>query len=101
MIVVIASIHIKEGRQSEFIEIFTANVPNVLEEVGCIEYLPTIDLPTDLTPQELDKDVVTIIEKWASVEDLKAHLSAAHMLEYREKVKGLVDKMTLKVLQEV
>lgn len=101
MIIVIASIQIKEDRQSEFLKIFKSNVPHVLEEAGCREYFPTIDVPTGLPPQELDKDLVTIIEKWDSLEDLKAHLSAPHMLAYREKVKDLVDTVTLKVLKEV
>ena len=100
MINVIASIHIKEGRLSEFVEIFKSNIPNVLEEKGCIEYVPTIDVPTGLPPQELNNNVVTIIEKWGSLEDLQAHLSAPHMLAYREKVKDLVDKVSFKVLGE-
>ncbi|MDL1984998.1 MAG: antibiotic biosynthesis monooxygenase [Deltaproteobacteria bacterium] len=100
MINVIASIHIKEGRLSEFIEIFKSNIPNVLEEKGCIEYVPTIDVPTGLPPQESNNNVVTIIEKWSSLEDLQAHLSASHMLSYKEKVKDLVDKVSLRVLGE-
>jgi quinol monooxygenase YgiN len=36
MINVIASIHIKEGQLSEFIEIFKSNIPKVIEEMGCI-----------------------------------------------------------------
>jgi len=100
MITVIASIHIKQGRLSEFIEIFKSNVPNVLQEKGCIEYTPTIDAPTGLAPQELNENVVTIIEKWHSLEDLQAHLSAPHMLAYRESVEGIVDKVSLKVLRE-
>lgn len=100
MINVIASIHIKEGRMSEFIEIFKSNIPNVLEEKGCIEYVPTIDVPTGLPPQELNNNVVTIIEKWGSLEDLQAHLTAPHMLAYKEKVKTIVDEVSLKVLTE-
>ena len=100
MINVIASIHIKEGRLSEFIEIFKSNIPNVLEEKGCIEYVPTVDVPTGLPPQELDNNVVTIIEKWDSLEDLQTHLLAPHMLAYKENVKNLVDKLSLKVLGE-
>jgi quinol monooxygenase YgiN len=98
MVNVIASIHIKEGRLSEFIEIFKSNIPNVLEEEGCIEYVPTIDIPTGLPPQELNKNVITIIEKWRSLEDLQAHIAAPHMLAYKEKVKDLVEKLSLKVL---
>ena len=100
MINVIASIHIKEGRLIEFIEIFKSNIPNVLEEKGCIEYVPTIDVATGLPPQELNNNVVTIIEKWDSLEDLQAHLSAPHMLAYKETVKDIVDKVSLKVLGE-
>ena len=101
MINVIASIHIKEGRLSEFIEIFKSNIPKVIEEKGCIEYVPTIDVPTGLPPQELNNSVVTIIEKWDSLEDLQVHLSTPHMLAYKENVKDLVDKVSLKVLGEV
>jgi quinol monooxygenase YgiN len=100
MINVVASVHIKEGRLSEFVEIFKSNIPNVLGEKGCMEYVPTIDVPTGLPRQELNNNVVTIIEKWGSLEDLQAHLSGPHMLAYREKVKDLVEKMSLKVLRK-
>jgi len=99
MIHVIASIHIKEGRVAEFIEIFKANIPHVLEEKGCIEYAPTIDIPTGLPPQDLNENVVTIVEKWDSLEDLRAHLTAPHMLSYKEKVDDIVEKISLKVLE--
>ena len=101
MINVIASIQIKEGQLSEFIDIFKSNIPMVLEEKGCIEYVPTMDVPSGLPPQELNANVVTIIEKWDSLEDLKKHLSASHMLLYRKKTKHLVDNLSIKVLEEV
>ena len=100
MVNVIASIHIKEGQLSKFIEIFKSNVPNVLEEKGCVEYVPTIDFPTGLPPQKLNNNVATIIEKWRSLEDLQAHLTAPHMLAYKKKVKDLVEKVSLKILTE-
>ena len=65
-----------------------------------MEYVPTIDVPTGLPPQELDNNVVTIIEKWDSLEDLQAHLSTPHMLAYKERVEDIVDKVSLKVLGE-
>ena len=99
MIHVIASIHIKEGRMAEFIEIFKANIPHVLEEKGCIEYAPTVDVLTGLPPQEMNENVVTIVEKWDSLEDLRSHLSAPHMLSYKEKVEDIVVKVVLKVLE--
>jgi quinol monooxygenase YgiN len=99
MINVIASIHIKDGHVSEFIKIFKSNVPNVLAEKGCIEYVPTVDVQTGLPIQELDENVVTIIEKWDSIEDLKAHLSAPHMREYHKEVEDLIEKVSVKVLE--
>jgi quinol monooxygenase YgiN len=98
---VIASIQIKKGQVSEFIEIFKSNIPKVLEEKGCIEYVPTVDVATGLPPQEMNAEVVTIIEKWASVADLMAHLSTPHMQVYREKTKKIVEKMSVKVLEAV
>ena len=100
MIHVIASITIKEGRKSEYLDIFKANIPLVLAEEGCVDYLPTVDLPTDLAPQEMNTNVVTIIEKWRSLEDLMDHFSTPHMLTYREKVKDIVEKISIKVLTE-
>jgi quinol monooxygenase YgiN len=100
MINVIASIQIRKGGLSEFIKIFKSNIPNVLKEKGCIEYVATIDVPTGLPPQELDENTVTIIEKWSGFDVLQAHLSAPHMIAYREKVKNLVEKTSLKVLRE-
>lgn len=100
MIFVIASIRIHEGRMTEFIEMFKKNVPNVLEERGCIEYSLTIDTPTELPPQETDKNVATVIEKWESLESLQAHMSAPHMLAHRDRTKDMVDNVTLKILKK-
>jgi quinol monooxygenase YgiN len=100
MINVIASVQVKEGKVSEFIDLFKALVPNVLAEKGCVEYFPTVDLPTGLPPQELDENVVTIIEKWESLDDLMAHLSAPHMAEHMEKEKDLVEKASIKILKK-
>jgi len=100
MINVIASIRVKSRRLSEFLEIFKSNVPSVREETGCIEYFPAVDIDADLPPQSLEKNVVTIIEKWAGLEALHDHLNSPHMLAYREKVKDIVEDVSLKVLQE-
>jgi quinol monooxygenase YgiN len=100
MISVIASISVKPGSLPKFLEIFKANVPAVKAENGCVEYRPTVDVPTGLAPQKLDADLVTIVEKWTSLDTLRAHLAAPHMAIYREKVKDLVAGVSLKVLQD-
>lgn len=100
MVTVIASIYVKAGKVQEFLQILKDNVPNVVAEAGCIEYAPTVDIDAGLPVQKLDEKVVTIIEKWQSLDALKAHLGTPHMLEYREKVKDLVEDVSLKVLQQ-
>ena len=99
MINVVALLQVKEGCLSEFITIFKANVPNVLKEKGCIEYVPTVDVPTEIGPQDFNKNAVTIVEKWESLDDLLAHLAAPHMLAYGEKVKDMIEKKAIKVLR--
>lgn len=100
MINVIASIRVKTGTLSDFLEIFKTIMPKVREEKGCIEYFPAVDIDAKLPPQILDEHVVTIIEKWESLEALRDHLEAPHMLAYGEKVKNIVTGLALKVLKE-
>ena len=100
MINVLASIHLKPGKLAEFLPICKANIPTVREEKGCLEYAATVDLDAELPPQSLDENMVTVIEKWESLAALNDHLAAPHMATYREQVKDLVGKVTLKVLQE-
>ena len=98
MINVIATIKLNDNCIDEFIELFNANVPRVLEEQGCIEYIPAIDFKTELGSQILDANTVTVIEKWASYEHLQAHFVAPHMLAYKAKVKDLVKSVSLRIL---
>ncbi|MCX5813929.1 MAG: putative quinol monooxygenase [Proteobacteria bacterium] len=100
MIHVIASVRVKAGRINEFLEIFKSNAPKVIEEKGCIQYLPAIDIDSGLPPQIFDEHVVTIIEKWENLDALRDHLATPHMLAYKEKVKDIVENVSLKVFQE-
>ncbi|MCH9656693.1 MAG: antibiotic biosynthesis monooxygenase [Planctomycetes bacterium] len=100
MIFVIADIELAEGKQAAFLEAFHKLVPLVLAEEGCIEYGPAIDEETDIPAQVMNgNQIVTVMEKWASVDALKAHLTAPHMTAYREQVADLVKGTKLKVLK--
>jgi quinol monooxygenase YgiN len=102
MIYVIAEVELVDGSRDQFVTHFLANVPNVLAEDGCLEYAPTIDLETELDAQPPARaNCVTVVEKWESLPALQAHLVAPHMLTYREKVRGMVVKATLRILQPV
>ena len=100
MINVIATVQVKEGKVPEFINLFKSIVPMVKAEKGCIEYFPAVDKPTGLPPQTLNENEVTIIEKWESLDDLMVHISSPHMAEHMEKEKALVEKASIKILQE-
>ncbi len=101
MIHVIASIKIKQDAADAFIDIFKANIPNVLREKGCLGYEPAQDIPTGLPIQKIDPAVITVIEKWESPEALNAHLAAPHMVEYQKKTKEMVQSVSVKILAPV
>jgi quinol monooxygenase YgiN len=100
MIHVLATIEIAPGRREDFLAAFQELVPDVRAEQGCIEYGPAVDLATSIgdapSPRE---DVVTVIEKWDSVEALQAHLEAPHMARYRRTVKDIVLGVSIRVLE--
>ncbi|MCA9214051.1 MAG: antibiotic biosynthesis monooxygenase [Planctomycetales bacterium] len=100
MINVIATIKLNEGCREAFLTEFRKLVPVVLEEDGCIEYGPTIDVDTTIAAQgPAREDVVTVIEKWDNIEALESHLVAPHMLEYRATVKDLVAGAELQITE--
>ena len=100
MITVVAVIEVAEGKRDALLSEFRQVVPLVRAEEGCIEYGPTVDAVTDIDKQAPVRDnVVTVVEKWESLDALKAHLVAPHMNAYREKVKDLVLGTELKVLK--
>jgi len=100
MVHVIAAIEVAPGRRDDYLAIFRKLVPKVRAEAGCIEYGPTVDAKTDIKLQApLRDNVVTVVEKWESLDALKVHLGAPHMGEYRDQVKDIVTGLTLHILQ--
>ena len=99
MIHVIASIGVKPGKREKFIESFKANVPNVLAENGCIVYIPAIDADSGIEAQWLDDTVVTVIEKWETLDALHAHLAAPHMQQFRTDTANLTEDVSLTILE--
>lgn len=100
MIHVIAKIKTAPGKRAEFLAEFHKLVPLVIAEEGCVEYGPTVDAVTEIDAQQkAGQDVAVIIERWESLDALKAHLAADHMTAYREKVKDLVDGTVLEIYE--
>jgi quinol monooxygenase YgiN len=99
MIHVVAIITAKPGQRETILEHFRANVPAVHAEDGCIEYGPAIDaegvgaLQTPFGP-----DSFVVLEKWESLDHLKAHGASAHMKAYAAKTKELIASRVIHVL---
>ena len=99
MVHVIAVITAKAGKRDAILKEFRANVPNVRAEKGCIEYLPVVDAePAPPFQTKLGPDAFMVVEKWDSMEDLKAHAAAPHMAAYGAKVKDLVASRVIHIL---
>lgn len=99
MIHVIAVITAKPGMREKILEHFRANVPAVRAEKGCIEYGPAVDADPALPIQtKVGPDTFLAIEKWESLEALKAHAAAPHMAAYAAKVKDMIASRTIHVL---
>jgi quinol monooxygenase YgiN len=99
MIHVLAIITAKPGQRDAVLEAFRANMPAVHAEDGCIEYGPAIDaegmgrIQTPVGP-----DSFVVIEKWESLDALKAHGAAPHMAAYAAKTKDLLASRVIHVL---
>lgn len=99
MIHVLATITLAPGTREKFLAEFRKNMPNVHAEQGCVEYAPAIDAVTDLPAQsKIGADTVIIVEKWASLDALKAHMKAPHMAAYSAQVKDYVRGRDIKIL---
>lgn len=100
MIHVLATIDVRPGKRAEFLTHFARVTPQVRAEAGCVEYQAAVDVASGLGVQPpVRPDAVVVVEKWQSLDHLKAHLSAPHMAEYRERVKELVTGVSLQVLE--
>lgn len=99
MIHVIAIITAKPGMREKVLEAMHANIPAVLAEDGCIEYGPAVDT-ADAGPIQtpLGPDAFVVIEKWESLEALKAHAAAPHMAAYGAKTREMIASRVIHVL---
>ena len=99
MIHVIAVITTKPGLRDSVLLHFRANVPAVKAEDGCIEYGAGIDADTALAFQApYGPDTFVVIEKWASMDALRAHAAAPHMAAYAAKTREMVATRLIHIL---
>jgi len=99
MIHVIAVITAKPGKREEVLGHFRANVPAVRAEKGCIEYGAAVDADPALPVQaKYGADTFVVVEKWDSMDALKAHAAAPHMAAYGAKTKELLASRVIHIL---
>lgn len=102
MIHVVAVITAKPGMRESILQAFRANVPAVRAEQGCIEYQAVTDAENALPFQaKIGADTFIVIEKWESMEALKAHAAAPHMAAYGAKTRELVAVRAVHILSGV
>ena len=100
MIHVIAVITAKPGQREALLTQFRANIPTVRAESGCIEYGVACDAQPALKFQTVyGPDTVVVVEKWESLEALKAHGAAPHMVDYAAKIKEFIASRVIHILQ--
>ena len=91
MIHVVAVITAKPGQREKLLEAFRANVPAVRAEDGCIEYGAAVDADGLGSFQtKFGPDTFVVVEKWTSVDALKAHAAAPHMAAYAANTKDML-----------
>lgn len=102
MIHVVAVITAKPGLRAQLLEVFQANCPAVRAEKGCIEYAAMVDA-RDMPAGKgsFGADTFVVVEKWATLDDLKAHAAAPHMAAYAGNTKEWVAGRVIHVLEPV
>ena len=99
MIHVIAVITAKPGMRDSILQAFRANVPAVKAEQGCIEYGAAVDAENALGFQtKYGADTFVVVEKWESMDALKAHAAAPHMAAYAGKTRDMIASRVIHIL---
>jgi quinol monooxygenase YgiN len=95
----LAFITANSGMRDKLITVWRENAPTVRAEEGCIEYNATVDFPeTGAFQSPAGPDTIVIVEKWANIDALRAHVAAPHMRAYAEKTGELVTGRVIRVM---
>jgi len=98
MIHVIATVEVKPGTREAFLSEVRKNLPNVRAEKGCIEYGPAVDAEMGGFQTKVGADGFVVVEKWESIDTLKAHAATPHMAAYGAKTKDMIASRVIHVL---
>jgi quinol monooxygenase YgiN len=82
MIIVIARAEFDPARLEELEPALDAMMASTWEESGCLSYSMAIE--------SRNEGICTIVERWASEADLRAHFATPHMAAFNAAIKGAV-----------
>ena len=100
MIKVVTTVELQPDCLGDFLSVLNEVVPKVRAEHGCLAYEPMVDLDSGLpTQRKLRQDTVTLVEAWANLDTLQAHLDAPHMASFRAAARDYVQAVSHQVLQ--
>jgi len=102
MLHVIVTMRIKEGQMKPFLVACEELRPLVLAEPGCHAYDYTRDAISPFgNPQPIEADRVTLLERWESLDALKAHLETPHMKAAGAKMKDMRASVELRLTESL
>ena len=100
MIHVVAEITTKPGCRDKVLELFRAAAEKVRQEPGCIEYGGAVEVESGLPVQpSVRPNVITVIEKWESLEALNAHAAADALHQFLEQAGPMMEGLTARVME--
>ena len=91
-----------EANREDYIARTREILDTVRAEKGCFEYRLLGDCETDWEkPQRFGDRTLWMLEKWESIEALRAHLETPHMKAFGPKVRPFRSASTFHVLEDV
>jgi quinol monooxygenase YgiN len=100
MINVLAIITARPGMRDNMLLAYRDNVAAVRAEEGCIAYEAVVDVKNGSPGfAQFGPDSFVVIEKWATLDALKAHAVAPHMKAYAAKTKDWIASRAIHVLE--
>ena len=84
MIVVQVEVIVEPGSASKVVDAVKKMEAATRQEPGCLKYAFAVDLS--------DPGMIRVIERWASMDAIKAHMASPHMAEFNKAVGALQPK---------
>lgn len=91
MIIVSAVLTTKPGMREKVLGLAQPCIAATLSENGCLQY--------ELLRSTNDENVLVFVERWESLETLRAHSQSAHVAAFREARKDFMESAAVKVYE--